>query len=474
MSKGLKYALYGIWALDVLGLILAYIFAGTVCCDEFEHLRMSYLVSQGYMPYRDFFEHHHPLLWYMFAPLMKILPQNFTLAYYLARGVAFLFSCGTFYFIYLIFKNFFNDGKLFIYFFIAVMVFYPSWYGYIFFKPDVFERCFYFMGLYYFLKYEKSKIRSFLTMCGLCFTISFLFLQTAVFEIIPIIILLMYMLYKDNKLLKDYLIAAFPSVILLSVCAIILYATNSWEDYYRLNWVFNGLVFNAANEYVSKGSIIHAFCIHLAAGFAAFIWMYRSKINNKTVNIIFFLFVCSVIQHLYFTAFYAHYLIPAFILCSILVSYAVRYILSRENKVIVRLSVAFLILCLILNFVTLAIKNNVYMQKQMRMINQNSEDIVITVSGNLYAIYNPVISYYVMSSGISVMDNVLFNRDKKYDINELIKKYRPKYLDYDNSEEEHILSENNRGKYRKISPENLQHYEQLSSYLWQRKDTLLQ
>ena len=57
MSKGLKYTLYGILALDVLGLILAYIFAETACCDEFEHLRMSYLVSQGYMPYRDFFEH---------------------------------------------------------------------------------------------------------------------------------------------------------------------------------------------------------------------------------------------------------------------------------------------------------------------------------------------------------------------------------------------------------------------------------
>ncbi len=27
--------------------------------DGFEHIKISYLVSEGYVPYRDFFEHHH-------------------------------------------------------------------------------------------------------------------------------------------------------------------------------------------------------------------------------------------------------------------------------------------------------------------------------------------------------------------------------------------------------------------------------
>ena len=148
MSKGLKYTWYGILLLDILGLFLAYVFAETVCCDEFEHLRMSYLVGNGYIPYRDFFEHHHPLLWYVFAPIMMILPHDFTLTYYTARFISFVFSSATFYFVYLIFRDFFSDKKLFVYFFLTVMVFYPIWFGFSFFKPDVYARFFYIAGLY--------------------------------------------------------------------------------------------------------------------------------------------------------------------------------------------------------------------------------------------------------------------------------------------------------------------------------------
>jgi hypothetical protein len=38
--------------------------------DEFEHVHVSWLVSEGLLPYRDFFEHHTPWLWYLLAPLV--------------------------------------------------------------------------------------------------------------------------------------------------------------------------------------------------------------------------------------------------------------------------------------------------------------------------------------------------------------------------------------------------------------------
>lgn len=37
--------------------------------DEFEHLHAAYMVSRGDVPYRDFFEHHGPLLYYGLQPL---------------------------------------------------------------------------------------------------------------------------------------------------------------------------------------------------------------------------------------------------------------------------------------------------------------------------------------------------------------------------------------------------------------------
>ena len=36
--------------------------------DEFEHLHVAWLIAKGFLPYRDFFEHHTPALYYLLAP----------------------------------------------------------------------------------------------------------------------------------------------------------------------------------------------------------------------------------------------------------------------------------------------------------------------------------------------------------------------------------------------------------------------
>ena len=49
------------------------------CCistcdhDEIEHLHASWLVGDGAVPFRDFLEHHHPTLYYLYAPLTSWL-----------------------------------------------------------------------------------------------------------------------------------------------------------------------------------------------------------------------------------------------------------------------------------------------------------------------------------------------------------------------------------------------------------------
>ena len=40
--------------------------------DEFEHLQFAWLIGQGEIPYRDFFEHHTPLLQFALAPLLRL------------------------------------------------------------------------------------------------------------------------------------------------------------------------------------------------------------------------------------------------------------------------------------------------------------------------------------------------------------------------------------------------------------------
>ena len=44
--------------------------------DEFVFVRAAWLISEGQVPYRDFFEHHTPLFYSLLAPSLAVLPQQ--------------------------------------------------------------------------------------------------------------------------------------------------------------------------------------------------------------------------------------------------------------------------------------------------------------------------------------------------------------------------------------------------------------
>ena len=124
--------------LNALGLFLCYFYSDTAMADEMEHLRVSWFVSQGYFPYRDFFEHHHPLLWFVWSPLMKILPQKFDYAWYTARFVAALFSVGSLIIFFFWVKRFFGGSKTACLALCFSFIIYVSWYTFSIFKPELF------------------------------------------------------------------------------------------------------------------------------------------------------------------------------------------------------------------------------------------------------------------------------------------------------------------------------------------------
>ena len=143
--------------LNVLGIVLSYFYSSTAMVDELEHLRASWFVSQGYLPYRDFFEHHHPLLWFAWAPLMKILPQQFDFAWHITKFIASLFSVGSLIIFFFWVKRFFGGTKTA---FLAIcfsFIIYVSWYTFSIFKPDTFARFFYLLGLYQFFAFCQNK-----------------------------------------------------------------------------------------------------------------------------------------------------------------------------------------------------------------------------------------------------------------------------------------------------------------------------
>jgi hypothetical protein len=89
----LLFALVAILALLVLSLSVNRVFWD----DEIEHVHASWYVHSGQVPYSDFFEHHHPLLWFLLAPLLSIFGERLAvlgisrlLMLLLAGGIAWL------------------------------------------------------------------------------------------------------------------------------------------------------------------------------------------------------------------------------------------------------------------------------------------------------------------------------------------------------------------------------------------------
>ena len=58
-----------------------FIYSGFQIVDEFEHLHASWLIFEGKLPYRDFLEHHNPLLWYISAPIVGLFYDNVFIFY---------------------------------------------------------------------------------------------------------------------------------------------------------------------------------------------------------------------------------------------------------------------------------------------------------------------------------------------------------------------------------------------------------
>ena len=97
---GIVLVLIGL-SLLIRGYLLANMWLGT---DETQHLHATWAVTQGQLPYRDFWENHTPLLYYCLSPLILLLDEGVEIIF-IARGIMFLLTLGILYTTYKIAKT---------------------------------------------------------------------------------------------------------------------------------------------------------------------------------------------------------------------------------------------------------------------------------------------------------------------------------------------------------------------------------
>jgi hypothetical protein len=422
---GIYKAFLVLLVLNFIGIIATLIFNDTIIFDELEHLRASYFVSQGEMPYRDFFEHHHPLIWFTFAPIISILPHNIVLTLYAANIFAFVFSIGSTFLIFKIAQKFLGGAFSAILTLVFYFMYFTTWYSFSIFKPDTFMRFFYLLGLYnFFIYYDKKKTKN-LIISASSFTISFLYLQTIIFSILPLAIPFIYMIYKNKFIWKDLAKAGIiPIIIILSV-VIWFYLSGTWNRYFELNWIYNSYLFDVIHS--KTPSILPVFSIEIIVAYISMAFIYFYKEQNNIFNIISLLFVCECIQRVIFPAVYPHYLVLLLLFSSFIIGYTLNMV---NRKWIFKVLFIILIIASILNFITIYITNGKTTRNYLKEFDKNPNASTINFDVSYFNVYAPKYSYYWFYPNFEYVDNSMFNTLPDYDINEIIRKHKPIYIAY--------------------------------------------
>ncbi len=271
--------------------------------DNIEHIHSSFMIAIGQVPYRDFFQHHNPLLWYLFAPLTKLFEYNSTIAE-VACLVSLLVFLKSLVYVYRIVYELYGDkfwGMA-----AAAMVAAPGYKLYaIDLRPDNYMIFCLMGGLYYFIRYLKCHKGKDLTFALVWMTVSFLFAQKALFPLFVLGIMGLWYWY-DNKIKTSDMGKALvlPIVLLLGFLGYLLYY-DMVKLYYDCNYTFN-LALEQGFEKTRIAEFPVWIKILVWMGWGGIIVVLLGK-KVPCFNVVAVLFVCEFLQRVFYFSPYSYY-----------------------------------------------------------------------------------------------------------------------------------------------------------------------
>jgi len=206
--------------------------------DDLEHWASSWFIFNGFAPYRDFFQHHHPLLWYITAPFFWFMEHPID-SFRVGRIIAVIFFCGGCFLIGKIVQALGGTARSFLY---ALFIYlsYPVMAGnYFQNRPDTYMTFFLLWGLYKWIVFLKNKKTKDLVWCYLFYFIAFAFLQKAIWFLFPFGLYQIYLLIKKEMKWSDLFKALIIPIFITLGYGIYLTLSGSLIRYFELNWILN-------------------------------------------------------------------------------------------------------------------------------------------------------------------------------------------------------------------------------------------
>lgn len=355
--------------------------------DTAEHIHASWLVSTGMIPYRDFFEHHHPLLWYLFAPITQLFYRDAVIIY-IAKSIAiggWLLSLYLFYKLSLRCTEQLSNARLAVLLFLAIPYLFNDIQN---LRPDIFMNIAILAALYCFFVFLDTKKTKFLCYSYLLWLIAFLFLQKALVFALGFGIAQVYFIKKKvigTNIFSALFLPIFLSVLLL----VVLWKMNLLASWWMCNFNFNLLMQKNYGYFSSGVSILPILALILAVLVIRFF-----KMNYKNFTL-FCIWCCAVGQLLIFAPHPWYY--NVFFMLSILLILPVagqwlkRYFLTSLSCLLVLLLISFLTFYRSTN-ARWKVHNTIELVDYILKNTPQDEPLLNTHSA--YNLFNPDLDYY--------------------------------------------------------------------------------
>ena len=236
-----SYVSIGVMFLLLAQALLDLFYTGLLNADEIEHIHASWLVWSGKTPYLDFFEHHNPLLWYLFAPLTGLMFDNVNI-YFACRLSALAANLASWWFIYKIIRQWLGSYKIWL---AALVLFCCGDYvsrNLVEFRPDAFMNLCFWSGLYFYLAYFANKRQIYLSAAFALFGLAFFFLQKAALLLAALGIFTVWQQIKRRIKLSDFIKALIVPFIISGLFAAWLLYHKMLGLYWELNYSLNSLL----------------------------------------------------------------------------------------------------------------------------------------------------------------------------------------------------------------------------------------
>lgn len=205
--------------------------------DEFEAIHSSWKVLNSGLIYVDFFQTHHPLLYFVCAPIIALLGENITTLFVL-RAMSLCMVLGMFSITYMIATKLFDRkvALLSIVLLVSIRIFITRA---IEVRPDTPQVLLGLISILFLLIFYEKRSHRYLIISSVSLAISLLFLQKAIFLIFLVGLILTVDLFRKQISIKNLLLYFIVFVITLIPFYIYIFSTGSFDNYLFFSWLVN-------------------------------------------------------------------------------------------------------------------------------------------------------------------------------------------------------------------------------------------